>query len=113
MRRIEVAWAAGLFEGEGSINLMRTKRYHIPRPRLELQSTDFDVVRKFKKVVKVGGLSRRKPRKNCKRVLIWSTARKAHVKYVLQLFLSYLGLRRYRRAKEVLKYTAYVNRGYA
>jgi len=114
MTKNKIAWAAGLFEGEGSITLLHPSRYHKPRPVLELQMTDFDIVRRFKKAVKVGCLCFRKRRltKSGKRVAIWSTACKADVRKLLKLFLPYFGIRRRKRAKEVLKYTTYINKGW-
>lgn len=45
--REEFAWAAGLFEGEGSITLA-------PRPRLQMKMADEDVVRRFGEILGVG-----------------------------------------------------------
>jgi hypothetical protein len=45
--REEFAWAAGLFEGEGSITLA-------PRPRLQMKMADEDVVRRFAEIIGVG-----------------------------------------------------------
>lgn len=98
--KIDVAWAAGLFEGEGCI----TQVGKIKSPRLKLQMTDFDVVRRFKKIVRCGNLcTTRFKNKKYKIQLVWYTGRKAVVAKVLEMLLPYFGMRRRRRAKEVHK----------
>lgn len=52
MRKEQIAWAAGLFEGEGTISLTQNRRYKHPRPQLLIQMVDFDLIRKFKRTVK-------------------------------------------------------------
>jgi hypothetical protein len=46
--RHEVAWAAGLFEGEGSITMNGARR------AVQLRNCDEEVVRRFQKVLRVG-----------------------------------------------------------
>jgi hypothetical protein len=53
----EIAWAAGLFEGEGSCyGTVRSDRYNTRRIRMNLRMTDQDVVERFAKVVGVGSV---------------------------------------------------------
>lgn len=50
----QLAWAAGLFEGEGCISLRRYKSPKVrrrPMPILRVSSTDEDVLRRFAKIV--------------------------------------------------------------
>lgn len=96
----DVAWAAGLFEGEGTITLNGKQL----SPRLKLSMTDFDVVRRFAKIVRVGHLCpwiddnpKHLPQ------LCWYTGRKKHVAEVLNLLSPYFGKRRRKRARIVLK----------
>lgn len=49
-----LAWAAGLFEGEGSFSPRRDKRNDYVRPVAQMKSTDEDVVRSFHKAVILG-----------------------------------------------------------
>jgi hypothetical protein len=56
----DIAWAAGLFEGEGNIgvenkNLVNSKRRF--EPRLQMPITDLDVLQKFQAVWGVGKVS--------------------------------------------------------
>lgn len=49
---VELAWAAGLFEGEGSFCMPTKAR----TPVASIVSTDEDVIRKFKSIVGVGNI---------------------------------------------------------
>lgn len=96
--KIDRAWAAGLFEGEGCI----TMTGKLKSPRLKLQMTDFDIVRRFKRIVKCGNLCLAKFKNRKYKVqLVWFTGRKATVAKVLEMLMPYFGLRRRKRAKEV------------
>lgn len=66
--RENIAWAAGLFEGEGCIV---TGSPH-NRWRLTLSSTDEDVIRKFAVIVGVGGVLGPQRHKNPKWKPIWT-----------------------------------------
>ena len=104
-----IAWAAGIFEGEGSITI-RTLRPHNrerhPAVIMQMNMTDEDVVREFFRIVEVGTLrgpyhspsrgSKRKP------IWFWSAAGK-DVKPLLQQFLPYLLSRRTVRALEAIQ----------
>ena len=43
----ELAYAAGLFDGEGSISLVRQKKSRTHSPQVSVTSTDYEVVRWF------------------------------------------------------------------
>lgn len=109
----DFAWAAGLFEGEGSMFLTHDWRYKTPRPHLALEMVDFDVVRKFRRVVGIGHFCIRKAKRGRKATLRWYTAHKSHVVYVLKKLLPYFGVRRKKKAKEILGYANYINRGWS
>jgi len=94
-RTAEIAWAAGLFEGEGCIT--RTRGY----PAVSLGMTDLDVVNRFAAVVGVGRrhvstTQRTKP------MYFWTCGRFEDVQYIVGLFWRFLGERRRNRAREVL-----------
>lgn len=95
----DVAWAAGLFEGEGSI---------VPsRRRLSLEMTDEDVVRRFVAVVGYGNVHKvqrrnRVNRDNHHTIYKWDCAKWAVTERVLLAFLPHLGLRRRTKAYEML-----------
>lgn len=96
---IEIAWAAGLFEGEGCA----TMSSHGGRtPHLLLCSTDEDVVLRFRRIVGEGNVYRRERPHGRKTTYQWSTAKKAGIERILFSFMPYLGKRRAFRAKELL-----------
>lgn len=92
----QVAWAAGLFEGEGCI---------VPRGKtsgeLIVGMTDRDVLERFRDIVGVGGIKiehRPDPHKDCYR---WSVSNAPESRMVLELLLPWLSERR-REAAEAL-----------
>lgn len=89
MNTIDVAWAAGLFEGEGCIS--NNGRVSVD---LTLKMTDKDVVDRFHEIVGVGYRTEVPPKKNWKRQYGWKTGAKADVLTVLDLLEPYFGQRR-------------------
>jgi hypothetical protein len=53
-KKLNIQWAAGLYEGEGSFSLDRRAVYAAPYPRLSLGSADRDVLVEFQRIVKGG-----------------------------------------------------------
>lgn len=93
----EIAWAAGLFEGEGCIN-EQPEGYG-----LQLLMTDEDVVRRFSVICETGTIYPRKPKPENHRVVhVWRTRQATEVDRLLRLFLPYLGERRREKADHVL-----------
>lgn len=103
MNVVEIAWAAGLFEGEGSVYPYRSRKAHYPR--VDLASTDEDVVRRFARVVDSGSSvygpiqSKRYPKG--KPFWRWQATGTRAVR-VMALLAPYLGERRSARLTEVL-----------
>lgn len=99
---VEIAWAAGLFEGEGSLSVM-AKKGGRPAIQLSITSTDHDVLERFTVVVNAGkvyGPYRAKDK--CKPQYQW----RAHGWDLLQRlhddWARFLGKRRRERFKAVL-----------
>lgn len=102
--RENLAWAAGLFEGEGCIFVSKKKGI-----TLYLSMTDEDVVRKIHSTMGVGkvngpykqvaGTSRKE---SYKPAWTWSVGRAEMVQAVLAAFWCFLGERRKRKAKEAI-----------
>ena len=107
---IDLAWAVGLFEGEGWITTANCDGGRMKR-QMGLNMTDEDVMRRFVKVV--GPTSKNKDlygpyhpasaAAHHKDSWQWNQQRKSEVKRVLQLLLPLLGERRTARALEMLK----------
>lgn len=92
----DVAWAAGLFEGEGTIYLARsTRRNERPRLALSLSSTDKDVVEKFRSIFGVGTLTgpymQKKSTKPC---WLWRVRKEEDCDSMIEALYPYLGTRR-------------------
>jgi len=101
-RDIDIAWAAGLFEGEGCITV-RMVGHKYPSWGITLVMTDEDVVRKFTEIIGCGNL-RLEPSRNPKRkpIWCWNTYNRIDVFNTLEMLLPYLGARRRSRAEECL-----------
>jgi hypothetical protein len=99
----ELAWAAGLFEGEGSIWLSKNEK-----TRMSLTMTDEDSVRRFAAAVRVGNISGpRLPKGGRKEVWQWNAGKFEHVQAVVAFLWYGLGVRRRAKCIEVLKSVRY------
>ena len=106
-KSIDIAWAAGLFEGEGTIYLHnQSKRY-----RLGLKMTDKDVMDKFFNIFKVGRLygpytpkDKKLNGEDKKDFWLWQCWRLSDVHVILKLLLPYFGTRRAAKTIEALSY---------
>lgn len=103
-----VAWAAGLFEGEGSCSISRRNR----QPRVELAMTDRDAVERFAEIVGCGNVrfyAGVGPRR--KDTWRWSVQGADDVVRVIGMLWPLLGERRRERATEVLERAVKMNDG--
>ena len=101
-RELEIAWAAGLFEGEGSMRHPSASQPGGVTARLDM--TDFDVVERFHAVVGVGSTFAYAPAQpHWKEHLIWA-AGGAQAIVVIGQFLPYFGKRRAERARECIEW---------
>jgi hypothetical protein len=92
-----IGWAAGLFEGEGCIDMAG----HHRGIRLTLSSTDFDVIERFAEIVGVGRVRpSRTSDLGVKPMLQWQVNGDPAAE-VLRELMPYLGARRLARAEEV------------
>lgn len=95
-----MAWAAGLYEGEGSIF------WHTANngPRMQLSSTDHDVLARFVDVVGVGRIYGPYVKAAPARLPRWDWQIGGHAKCcrLMTAFAPYLGERRRAKAVEVL-----------
>jgi hypothetical protein len=101
MEETMLAWAAGLFEGEGSI----TVRYE--KPVMQMKMCDAEVVAKFRSVVGLGRVYGPYKNKTGERdgyprqdFFVW-TARSADCELVIERLWPWLSSYRRRRASEV------------
>ena len=90
MNLIQLAWASGLFEGEGCV-----------RRQLEIEMTDKDVIQKFRDVMECGNVYYRE-RPNVKPTWRWAVGNKRDVSRCLTLMLPFFGNRRAYKALNIL-----------
>ena len=108
--REQLAWVAGLFEGEGCFCMLRSKWGLYPRAVLIM--TDFDRVIKLCDVLGFGNLQLRAGRLRlggrCKEQLEWNACSFEQFQATVALLWTWLGPRRRKKAKELLvEYYAY------
>ncbi len=98
----KIAWAAGLFEGEGCVykTANSSGSFYIC---LSLCSTDLDVVTRFFKIVGSGRMyGPYQPRYlNAKLKYDWRSTRRDDTEKILNLLIPYLGERRLDRIREL------------
>lgn len=93
----DLAWAAGLFEGEGCVTKNGRKNLS-----LQINMTDEDVLRKFHSVVSVGWISGPHARGKHKPAWCWKVTSFQNVQAVIALLWNWMCARRRARATELL-----------
>lgn len=100
----ETAWAAGLFEGEGSIYVRRIPPAYV---QLTIVSTDRDVLARFAEIAGAGLVRLAVPATaDHKAQYRWHTARRADAARILGELRPWFGERRGARADEALAWLA-------
>jgi len=103
----EIAWAAGLFEGEGCLNSYARKGKGSRGVQVRLAMTDRDAVDRFAAIVGVGSVHGPRIKKaGQKPIFEWYVQDATEVQQVIELLLPWLCARRSERAREVLAATA-------
>jgi hypothetical protein len=95
---VEIAWVAGIFEGEGTINFPRGDGY----PSIRIAMTDEDVVRRLREVTGVGTIITRTKlaKAHHKQQWQWNVCARRDVARVLCAIAPLLGKRRRDRTAE-------------
>lgn len=104
INREQLAWAGGLFEGEGSFVLGKVA--HLRNVRAILCSTDRDVLARFGRVMGFGNIHFRKNYKGHlgkKQVIQWSTGSFELTQATMALLWPWLGKRRRAKIIESLR----------
>jgi LAGLIDADG-like domain len=97
----EIAWAAGLFEGEGTMYIANDRWR---QPTVSVTSTDLDVLEKFASIMGVGKVYKRQDnrKETYKTAYKWSVQSRNDVVQVLELLMPFLCSRRKAKAEELL-----------
>lgn len=93
----ECAWAAGIFEGEGSISAAITKRdgKEYTYLRLAVAMTDRDIVERFAEIMGCGFIFvENRSKTNRKTIYIWRVNSRKETEQALQHIESFFGIRR-------------------
>lgn len=99
MKREDAAWCAGILEGEGWFGTFQDGA-----PRIGLMMTDFDVVRRFAALIRVGNVHPRAARKEgYKPYLTWHASSYEAAQAVTAIVWPWLGVRRRAAATAMLK----------
>jgi len=104
-KETEIAWAAGLFEGEGSVSL-HTRNGKVEGLSVDINMTDEDVLLKFKKIIGYGVING--PYQRGKNKPHWQVRVHAYedALRVINMLYPYMGSRRMSRMDEVRKLAA-------
>ncbi|MCR4339224.1 MAG: hypothetical protein NUW01_04970 [Gemmatimonadaceae bacterium] len=104
----EIAWAAGLFEGEGCFSVW-TGAHGRSYVRAQLGMKDGDVVERFAALAGAGKVrKRRTAHERWSPIFEWSTADSEAVRSLIVLLLPWLGERRAAKAREALEVLSHV-----
>lgn len=99
-----MAWAAGLYEGEGSVGIYGVGSGRTRRARMSIGMVDRDVVERFHSIVKVGRVLKKKATQpNRQDVWRWEIGRREEIVDLLNQMMPVLGTRRTKQAKVVIK----------
>lgn len=97
----QVAWAAGIFEGEGCVYVLR-RRGRADRVVLAVAMTDLDVIERLRDVFGCGSISSERRRDGRKPIYRWNTSARGDVERVLALITPWLMSRRQARIAEAV-----------
>ena len=100
--KTNLSWAAGLYEGEGTVSFMNTRGYSYPL--IQLSMTDKDVVQRFGDEIGYGKMYQLKTLPSGKECWRWAVGAKKEVRAVMAMLLPHLGTRRAHKALDVLDY---------
>lgn len=97
---LERAWAAGLFEGEGSFGMRKNGTV-----LLSLASTDLDVIKRFRTAIGTGRIWSQPPGRNNRKKRLWrvDVSQVDEVMRVTEMLYPWLGDRRRARADEAIE----------
>ncbi len=96
----QIAWAAGIFEGEGCIHFQSVNCVS-----LTIHMTDEDILRRFAEVVGAGSIHpvHAPSRSGSKPIFRWDTANSRDVRRILEYLVPWFGVRRGLRATAALE----------
>lgn len=113
MSEIEIAWVAGLLEGEGSFVLTKESGRKRQTLTVRCSMTDLDVINRLAGVVDGGAVNQDGYRNGAtrtaeryKRIYTWQMSRRTEVVELINLLYPYMGLRRQAQMRVLIDYHA-------
>lgn len=107
MTCIELAWVAGLIEGEGTFGAYKTnvKGGTYKQFSVAVQMTDLDVLQKLHRITGLGTVieAKRTKKENHKTCYVWKIGSRPEAKQFMQELLPLMGERRSARITELLE----------
>jgi len=100
MTKIQIAWIAGIIEGEGCIWVGWQRNWH--RTLVHVGMTDHDVIERLQKWSGFGSISAYKKRKRRKQIWVWSVQKQEEVWKLLKAITPFLGKRRSMKANDAM-----------
>lgn len=95
----DLAWAAGLFEGEGTITISKSREY--TRPHVSVTSTDIEVIEFFASRWPAE-IKHREPGGNARRAFVWYVGNATGARQFVNDILPHLRTERVRAKAELL-----------
>jgi hypothetical protein len=96
----EIAWVAGLLEGEGCFSLTKAKN----RMYISCSMTDKDIIEKLYSLIKYGTVIKDKLRPNRKQVYTWRMSNRREIDIFTSLIKPFMGARRTEKINLMLEH---------
>lgn len=108
MDAIDIAWFAGIFEGEGTIYLNDRGGKSKPSPIMRVRMCDEDIINRIQQVTGVGTVIKETNLTvNRKTIYVWQTGNKRNIARLLLAIAPLLGDRRKNRILELSDHLQY------
>jgi hypothetical protein len=105
IKREDIAWLAGIIEGEGSITGVseNLKKHQRKTYRVVVEMVDEDIIRRCQTIFGYGQIRKVNPRGLGKQIrYVWDVSNRSKVYSLISMIYPWLGTRRKTRAKEAL-----------
>jgi len=99
MTQQEIAWAAGVFEGEGCIYILKCRPHCA---NLQVSMTDLDILERIQKLFGGNIYQKKKQKAHHKIIWTWQLAKSKDIVYTLAKLVPWFGQRRAYKALNTL-----------
>lgn len=102
---LEIAWLAGLLEGEGTFNIT-----DLGGIRVSIEMTDLDILQRIQRALGFGSIGKPRARGTNKQIWTFSVSSRLDVEQLLIAILPYMGERRSKKIGLMLGYIKLIKR---